>query len=575
MQEIRKPPNRHSNTLCYFHFTGTCKNGNTCRFRHTSPYNLKLLRRIKDKISVLDLAVSQASDEVIKNKIPRVSTSDIHNAMKSLNKYYKDYELDYEQRYKPGAGISSKDPNYSHSKRVRSRSRSITRSTKSTSSERLDYAKQERGKSARSSKHSRDYKREVSFLDFLDEKETTDELMDTPSFKIQESEPDSSSIATLNIETWQVSEFELDANYIMLDIPYTSSINSSAQSTRYINPHIETLEMIQAPKERSSSCIIDPRIKTKLQFLGYDCITNEPRSFSKVDKFNIVIDLDRTLIDSILKSELKIPIKNYSFRIEEIQWPFKGVIYEYIVAIRPGIDEFLQKLSSFSTLWLYTSAIVEYAECVLKIIDPEGKYFSNRILGSACLAETKAPKSLSRLIEKFPELDKSVCCILDDNIGVWVEDQDKLIPTMAFSPFKTYGKSKFTYHPKLASYKFEDLRERFLDKKGTELNSLVDVVMRTYREFVLNDCKITAAYAYEVVRRQTLQGMRVSFESYIARLDGKLYTSLKLNTYVYIAELLGATITEENSKQVVEKAVTQQEISSDALLNSYFKLCTI
>jgi hypothetical protein len=333
--------------------------------------------------------------------------------------------------------------------------------------------------------------------------------------------------------------------------------------------------MIPAPKERSSSCIIDPRIKTKLQFLGYDCITSEPRSFLKVDKFNIVIDLDRTLIDSILKPELKIPLKNYSFRIEEVQWPFKGVSYEYIVAIRPGLQEFLEKLSSFSTLWLYTSALVEYAECVLKIIDPEGKYFSNRILGSASFAETKAPKSLSRLIEKFPEFDRTVCCILDDNLGVWAEDQDKLIPTMAFSPFKTYGKSKFTYHPKLASHKFEDVRERFLDKKGTELNSLVDVVIRTYREFVLNDCKITAAHAYELVRRQTLQGIRLSFESYIARLDGKFYTNSKLNTYVYIAELLGATITEKNSRQVVEKAITQQEIQSDALLNSYFKLCTI
>jgi hypothetical protein len=295
----------------------------------------------------------------------------------------------------------------------------------------------------------------------------------------------------------------------------------------------------------------------------------------KVDKFNIVIDLDRTLIDSILKPELKIPLKNYSFRIEEVQWPFKGVSYEYIVAIRPGLQEFLEKLSSFSTLWLYTSALVEYAECVLKIIDPEGKYFSNRILGSASFAETKAPKSLSRLIEKFPEFDRTVCCILDDNLGVWAEDQDKLIPTMAFSPFKTYGKSKFTYHPKLASHKFEDVRERFLDKKGTELNSLVDVVIRTYREFVLNDCKITAAHAYELVRRQTLQGIRLSFESYIARLDGKFYTNSKLNTYVYIAELLGATITEKNSRQVVEKAITQQEIQSDALLNSYFKLCTI
>lgn len=86
----------------------------------------------------------------------------------------------------------------------------------------------------------------------------------------------------------------------------------------------------------------------------------------------------------------------------------------YYVKPRPGLAEFLRSLSERYELHVYTMGTRSYADCVCKLVDPDGSLFGTRIL-SRDENGSLVQKSLSRL---FP-MDTSMVVIIDDRGDVW------------------------------------------------------------------------------------------------------------------------------------------------------------
>ena len=59
--------------------------------------------------------------------------------------------------------------------------------------------------------------------------------------------------------------------------------------------------------------------------------------------------------------------------------------------VRPGVDRFLAKMSKLYELSVYTMGTRRYALEILKIIDPDKKYFANRLITKVPQNELKWP----------------------------------------------------------------------------------------------------------------------------------------------------------------------------------------
>ncbi|WFD27411.1 protein-serine/threonine phosphatase [Malassezia nana] len=86
----------------------------------------------------------------------------------------------------------------------------------------------------------------------------------------------------------------------------------------------------------------------------------------------------------------------------------------YYVKLRPGLESFLTTLASKYELHVYTMGTRSYADCICRIVDPDGHKFGARIL-SRDENGSDMQKSLARL---FP-ISTDMVVIIDDRADVW------------------------------------------------------------------------------------------------------------------------------------------------------------
>lgn len=101
----------------------------------------------------------------------------------------------------------------------------------------------------------------------------------------------------------------------------------------------------------------------------------------------------------------------------------------YYVKLRPGLTSFLATLAEKYELHVYTMGTRSYADCICRIVDPEGHLFGARIL-SRDENGSDVQKSLSRL---FP-ISTDMVVIIDDRADVWSWSPNliKVEPCMCF-----------------------------------------------------------------------------------------------------------------------------------------------
>ena len=130
-----------------------------------------------------------------------------------------------------------------------------------------------------------------------------------------------------------------------------------------------------------------------LSNLNFDIIFKEKKEKKKKKSNNkklLLLDLDETLIHSedklnYLKNCNLINKKMGNCFHKEIKFKEGENEFSMEIFIRPFLNEFLEKMNENFDLGIFTAALKNYAEAVLKIIDPSEKYFKIKLYRDSCI----------------------------------------------------------------------------------------------------------------------------------------------------------------------------------------------
>lgn len=104
------------------------------------------------------------------------------------------------------------------------------------------------------------------------------------------------------------------------------------------------------------------------------------------------------------KAKSNFPFTLYTFRICKIK---------YYIKLRPHLDDLLAYCQERYEMHIYTMGNREYANYILKIIDPEGKFFGDRII-----TRDENEKLLEKNLDRLSREHRNIV-ILDDRGDVW------------------------------------------------------------------------------------------------------------------------------------------------------------
>ncbi|KAH6677217.1 FCP1-like phosphatase-like protein [Halenospora varia] len=179
------------------------------------------------------------------------------------------------------------------------------------------------------------------------------------------------------------------------------------------------------------------------------------RRLLKHRKLSLVVDLDQTIIHACIEptvgewqSDPTSP--NYeavkdvrSFQLNDDGPRGLASGCNYYIKMRPGLKEFLEKISQIYELHVYTMGTRAYAINIAKIVDPEKRLFGDRIISRDENGNMTA-KSLARL---FP-VDTKMVVIIDDRADVWPKNRPNLIKVLAYDFFLGIGDINSSFLPK-------------------------------------------------------------------------------------------------------------------------------
>jgi RNA polymerase II subunit A-like phosphatase len=172
-----------------------------------------------------------------------------------------------------------------------------------------------------------------------------------------------------------------------------------------------------------------------------------------VKKLSLIVDLDQTIIHTtcertVAEWQADKNNPNYdavkdvkSFQLADDKLSNVAGNW-YYCKLRPGLQEFLERVSAMYELHIYTMATRAYAQAVAKIIDPERKFFGDRIL-SRDENGTDQIKTLHRL---FPT-NTDMVVIIDDRGDIW-HWSDNLIRVRQYNFFLGAGDINASFLPK-------------------------------------------------------------------------------------------------------------------------------
>eukprot|EP00980_Cylindrotheca_fusiformis_P006167 scaffold1319_cov126-Cylindrotheca_fusiformis.AAC.56 len=131
---------------------------------------------------------------------------------------------------------------------------------------------------------------------------------------------------------------------------------------------------------------------------------------------SLVLDLDETLVhctvEPVEDADLVFPVD------------FHGMTYQVHVRLRPYLFEFLEKIKDKYEVIVFTASQKVYANELLNLIDPEGKYIQHRMYRESCLAvEGNFLKDLNVLGR-----DLSKCVLVDNSPHAFGYQVDNGIP---------------------------------------------------------------------------------------------------------------------------------------------------
>ena len=223
----------------------------------------------------------------------------------------------------------------------------------------------------------------------------------------------------------------------------------------------------------------------------------------KIKKLALIVDLDKTLIDTASKYRGNMTEEEANKLIDEDREHAGDFLQfvvgiRYLVRIRPYVREFLQKIAPLYDMQLYTLSQRSYATEIVKFLDPDGKFFHGRILCRDDDAVRKFGIDRKCVSAFFPGSDKMVV-VLDDSPQVWSQKgmpHWNLVQLAPFQYFMFVDREPMHVFPRgIADTALVrigdvlvDIHRRFYDE--TDGTSHVMVALTDIKSSVLCDCYI-------------------------------------------------------------------------------------
>ncbi|KAK7976607.1 hypothetical protein PG989_015070 [Apiospora arundinis] len=170
-------------------------------------------------------------------------------------------------------------------------------------------------------------------------------------------------------------------------------------------------------------------------------------------KLSLVVDLDQTIIHACIDPTVgewqRDPTNPNHGAVKDVRTfqlddgP-RGVTSGcwYYIKLRPGLVGFLERMSEYFEMHVYTMGTRAYAEQIANIVDPDKKLFGHRIISRDENGSVTA-KSLQRL---FP-VNTNMVIVIDDRADVWPRNRQNLIKVTPYDFFKGIGDINSAYLP--------------------------------------------------------------------------------------------------------------------------------
>ncbi|KAF5186852.1 Rna polymerase ii c-terminal domain phosphatase-like [Thalictrum thalictroides] len=150
-------------------------------------------------------------------------------------------------------------------------------------------------------------------------------------------------------------------------------------------------------------------------------------------KLYLILDLDHTLVHSVRTNQLssdELLIETDSMQDIANGCLFKLELVEMVTKLRPFVRTFLKEASDLYEMYIYTRGNLAYAYNIVKLLDPENKYFGARVITRDACGEEHG-KSLDRVLAA-----ENAVVILDDLQAAWTKHLQNLILIKKFFYFE-------------------------------------------------------------------------------------------------------------------------------------------
>ncbi|CAH2034382.1 unnamed protein product [Thlaspi arvense] len=139
---------------------------------------------------------------------------------------------------------------------------------------------------------------------------------------------------------------------------------------------------------------------------GYKKLKNHENQPHRNDmKRTIVLDLDETLVHSSMEPPVRVNV-DFMVRIK-----IEGAVIPMFVVKRPGVDEFLERISKNYRVAVFTAGLPEYASQVLDKLD-KNRVISQRLYRDSC---TEISGRYAKDLSLVARTDLGSVLLVDDN----------------------------------------------------------------------------------------------------------------------------------------------------------------
>ncbi|CDU19022.1 NLI interacting factor-like phosphatase, putative [Plasmodium yoelii] len=304
-------------------------------------------------------------------------------------------------------------------------------------------------------------------------------------------------------------------NTISSNLIQENEINKFTESTNHIP--IEDLfitSYMPYPPEKYNNIydlheikIISPHIlKTIIHKKG-----KTYHSSLKDGKLILLLDLDNTLLQatSFAKFNMDLPLENFIGENDEPElYKFFLPYYNffYYLKFRPYVRQFLEILSLYYELSIYTNATREYADVVIAILDPDRTIFADRIVARCSSVDRDENKHFEKI---YPNVDPKYVIAFDDRKDVWFDIPHSHILRAEHYNFFELSKYDIISHFKEPS----TCKKRFVDM-DMHLHYMIKIFLKIHKQFFENPLNVDVGKIIDNIMLSTLSNVGLYFTGF-------------------------------------------------------------